>query len=92
MSKNEIIALLDMNKKEIQDRFHVTKIGLFGSYAKDMENDGSDIDIIVDGTKILDEELKTFLEKKFHKKVDVVKKKTLYNFMKYLIDEEAIYV
>lgn len=81
-----------MNKKEIQDRFHVTKIGLFGSYAKDMENDGSDIDIIVDGTKILDEELKTFLEKKFHKKVDVVKKKTLYNFMKYLIDEEAIYV
>ncbi|MDO9577477.1 MAG: nucleotidyltransferase domain-containing protein [Candidatus Cloacimonadales bacterium] len=92
MKKNEIIALLDMNKKEIQDRFHVTKIGLFGSYANDMENDGSDIDIIVDGKKILDEELRIFLESKFHKKVDIVKRETLYHFMKFLIDEEAIYV
>lgn len=92
MSKEEILVFIKKNKPEIQERFHITKIGLFGSYAKEMENDTSDIDIIVDGNKIMDEELRIFLEKKFHKKVEVVKKSTLYNFMKYLIDEEAIYV
>lgn len=92
MKKSEILLFLEKNKSEIQEKYHITKIGLFGSYAKNLENEESDIDIIVDGNKIMDEELRIFLEKKFHKKVEVVKKKTLYNFMKYLIDEEAIYV
>ena len=92
MNKSEILLFIKKNKSEIQEKFHITKIGLFGSYAKNLENEESDIDIIVEGNKIMDEELRIFLEKKFHKKVEVVKKNTLYNFMKYLIDEEAIYV
>lgn len=92
MKKGEILLFLEKNKNEMREKYHITKIGLFGSYAKNLENEESDIDIIVDGNKIMDEELRIFLEKKFHKKVEVVKKNTLYNFMKYLIDEEAIYV
>lgn len=92
MKKEEILSMLKTHKQEMQSRFRITRIGLFGSYAKNLEDDTSDVDIIVDGSKIDDEELKMFLEEKLKKKVDIVKRNALYNFMKYLIDEEAIYV
>lgn len=92
MNKNRILLFLRENKTELKKRFNITKIGLFGSYAKGFEEEISDIDIIVNGTNIKDTELKDFLEDKFHKKVDIVKESNLYYFMKYLINKEAIYV
>ncbi|MBC8486740.1 MAG: nucleotidyltransferase domain-containing protein [Bacteroidetes bacterium] len=92
MNKNRILLFLRENKTELKKRFNITRIGLFGSYAKGFEEEISDIDIIVDGRNIKDTELKDFLEDKFHKKVDIVKESNLYYFMKYLINKEAIYV
>ncbi len=92
MNKNRILLFLRENKTELKKRFNITKIGLFGSYAKGFEEEISDIDIIVNGTNIKDVELKDFLEDKFHKKVDIIKESNLYNFMRYLINQEAIYV
>ena len=92
MNQKGILLFLRENKTELQKNFNITKIGLFGSYIKGVEEEISDIDIIVDGQNIKVMELKKFLEDIFHKKVDIVKESSLYNFMKYLINQEAIYV
>ncbi|MCF7794548.1 MAG: nucleotidyltransferase domain-containing protein [Candidatus Cloacimonetes bacterium] len=75
MSKNEILSFLQEHKNEISKQFRVTRIGLFGSYSKNLENDNSDIDIIVEGDEIDDEKFKLFLEKGLNKKIDLVKKR-----------------
>ena len=58
-------------------RFGVKKIGLFGSYVRNEERRGSDIDLLVEferGKKTFDNyiELKLFLEDLFKCRVDLV--------------------
>jgi predicted nucleotidyltransferase len=73
----EIIKLLKAEKGFLNDKFGVTNIGLFGSYVNNEQTDDSDIDIIVE----LKEPrfdwltgLQIYLEQKFSKKVEVVRK------------------
>ena len=47
----EILEYLQQNKSEFHSRYGVTKIGLFGSYARDQNNEESDIDIVVEFLK-----------------------------------------
>ena len=86
MTKNDILEKLIQKKDYIQNTFEVDKIGLFGSYAKDTQNEFSDIDIAyrldynkfsqkyVDGfSKLLRiEEMKDELKKIFKKNIDFV--------------------
>jgi len=57
-------------------RFNLSKVGIFGSFARDEEN-ANDIDILIeediDPEKLI--EFKTQLENDFQKKVDIVLKK-----------------
>jgi len=92
MSRDEVIKYLTDNKRNLKRSFHFEKIGLFGSVAKNEMREESDIDLIVYGENIKTEELKYFLEAKFQKKVDIVRESTLYHFMRYLIEQETIYV
>ena len=48
MTKNDILEKLTQEKSYIQNTFEVDKIGLFGSYAKDIQTPNSDIDIYVE--------------------------------------------
>lgn len=48
MTKNEIMQTLTEEKEYLQKTYEVDKIGLFGSYAKDLATDESDIDIYVE--------------------------------------------
>ena len=62
--------------------YGVRNIGIFGSFVKLTPNNKSDIDILIDfheGKKSFDNymELKFFLERLFHRKVDLVIKDTL---------------
>jgi predicted nucleotidyltransferase len=47
LSKEQILQTLKSNKKALSG-FGVTSIGLFGSHAVGLQNNNSDIDIIVD--------------------------------------------
>ncbi|MCD4712086.1 MAG: nucleotidyltransferase family protein [Clostridiales bacterium] len=47
-SKDQIIDFLSESKSQLQKEFHITKIGLFGSYARDEQNENSDIDLVVE--------------------------------------------
>ena len=81
-------------KSELRDRYEVSKIGIFGSVARNEANETSDVDIVVDmEPNILKRvNLKIELEQKFGRKVDVIR--YWYGMNKYLkarIDREAIY-
>jgi len=74
MTKEEILSLLAKKRAYIKKEFEVEKIGLFGSYAKDLQNEQSDIDIYVEFRhKTFDNltGLWTYLEELYHKKVDL---------------------
>lgn len=47
MEKQRAIELLSAIKPELQRRFGVTRLGLFGSTARDTAADNSDVDILV---------------------------------------------
>lgn len=47
-SAEEILTILDHSKPELERRFGVRRIGLYGSYAYGMQTEDSDIDLIVE--------------------------------------------
>lgn len=47
-NRNDIILFLQNHKEDLAQRFGVTSIGLFGSYARGEARDDSDIDIAIE--------------------------------------------
>ena len=47
-SRDQILAFLKQNKIMFRDRYHIIRIGLFGSYARGDQNVNSDIDLLVE--------------------------------------------
>lgn len=94
LSKDEIIAFLKKNKPYIQEEFGVTKIALFGSYARGEQNESSDIDLLIEmpsHTFRKRMELKHFLEDTFKKKVDIGYFDAVRLAIKRNIQEDLIY-
>ncbi|OHE05821.1 MAG: hypothetical protein A2329_03660 [Sulfurimonas sp. RIFOXYB2_FULL_37_5] len=93
MTKEYILNFLTTHKKEMQDTYALTKIGLFGSYAKDTANENSDIDIVVDMPSDFDAffDLKDFLEKELRKNIDLGLEKSMRPFIKNAIKNDILY-
>ena len=47
-SADEILTILDCTKPELERRFGVRRIGLYGSYAYGTQTENSDFDLIVE--------------------------------------------
>ncbi len=47
-SAEEILTVLDHKKPELERRFGVRRIGLYGSYARGTQTEKSDIDLVVE--------------------------------------------
>jgi uncharacterized protein len=47
-TKDQILAFLSQNKKLFRDKYHIIRIGLFGSYARGEQDSNSDIDLLVE--------------------------------------------
>ena len=94
MTKEYILNFLTTNKKLLNEKYSVTKIGLFGSYARDEATEDSDIDILVEMPPSFDNffDLKYFLENAFGKTVDLGKVKNLRLLVKKYVDKEVVYV
>lgn len=74
----QILAILKKSKPDLQKRYPISELGLFGSYARGDFNEKSDIDILVDfndriGIKFIS--LAHELEDIFHTKIDLVSRK-----------------
>ena len=77
MTKNDILEKLTQEKEYIQNTFEVDKIGLFGSYAKDIQTPNSDIDIYVEFKNKTFKNISglwVFLEELYNKKIDLMHK------------------
>lgn len=95
LTKNNLVKTIYNNIGQIKT-FGVKRIGIFGSFVKSAQNNKSDIDILVEfdkGKKAFDNymELKFYLEKLFHRKVDLVIKDALKPRIKHNILKEVVY-
>lgn len=95
MKKEDIIRQLREHKNELQKRFPLKSIALFGSYARDEATAYSDVDILVEfsspvGFEIVD--LTEELERILNHKVDIVSKKGLKPYYRSHVEKDAIYV
>ncbi|PZO43496.1 MAG: nucleotidyltransferase [Pseudanabaena frigida] len=94
LDRDYILNELRGLKLELRDRYKVTKIGVFGSVARNEATEESDIDIVVEMEPNMLKRvgLKQELEKLFNKEVDVIRYRTSMNpYLKSQIDREAIY-
>ncbi len=94
ITKDKILQLLKERQEALQERFSVSRIGLFGSYAREEGAGGSDIDLLVEfETPSFDHymDLKFFLEELFETPVDLVMADTLKPRLKPYIAREVIY-
>ena len=48
LTKNQILSFLESNKTFLLTSFNVNKIGIFGSFANNTQNEKSDLDLIVE--------------------------------------------
>lgn len=95
MTKEDILNFLRTHKQELQNNFSLTRIGLFGSYAKDTAHENSDIDIVIESNKkdfFLREDLKEYLESNFKLPVDVGYIDSIRTYYKNKIEKDIIYV
>jgi predicted nucleotidyltransferase len=97
LTREAVNETLRKNKQGMQLQFHVAQIGLFGSYRRDEQRAGSDIDILVEfekGHKDLFNylRLKNYLEEILGTDVDLVMKEAVKPKLKNLILGQVSYV
>ena len=96
MEKQRAIELLSAIKPELQRRFGVTRLGLFGSTARDTAADNSDVDILVafDGPATSKRYfgVQFFVEDTLGCSVDLVTEKALRPELRPYIEREQILV
>ena len=93
MDKQEILNFLSNNKSLLKQKYNVTRIGLFGSYASGKQTDDSDIDIIVSMPSSFDNyyDLKDFLESNLNHRIDLGLEKNMRELIRESVEKEVIY-
>jgi len=92
----ELIQILAEHKSEIQKKFKVKSIGIFGSYVRGVRRKKSDVDVLVEFAEpvgmfdFLD--LEEYLQNIFRLKVDLVSRKALKPKIGEYILNEVVYI
>lgn len=96
MTCDQILALLTQHKPVLAERFGVTKLALFGSFARDTAGEESDVDILVsfDGPATSKRYfgVQFYLEDLLHRPVDLVTEQALRQRLRPYVEREAIHV
>ncbi len=96
MNKQAILAQLTDNLEEMQQRFSVRAISIFGSVARDDATDNSDVDLLVAFDKKANfdvfMDLRFYLEELLGIGVDLVTDKALRPEIRKTIEQEIIHV
>jgi len=94
LKQQEILDFLSRQKQELSERFSVRRIGLFGSCLRNVADERSDIDILVE----LDQpsfdhymDLKFYLEDNFNCPVDLVLDDSVKPRLRQIIKREVAY-
>jgi hypothetical protein len=95
LQRNQLLSTLRQLKPILMERYGITRLGIFGSVARDEAAESSDIDIVVEMPPDLFTmvHLKEYLQETLQVSVDIVRYRSGMNaFLKQRIDQEAIYV
>lgn len=96
MTRANLLSFLQEHKKELQGKFGIKQLALFGSYARDEQREDSDIDLVIVEIDKKDYfnrvNAKYFLEEQLKKSVDIGYLSSIRNFIKKRIEKEMIYV
>ncbi len=91
-----IKQVLAQHKQELEKRFNIREIGVFGSYVRNEQKTKSDIDILVEFKEApsLFEfmDLEEYLAKLLEQRVDLVTKKALKPHIGEYILKEVVYI
>lgn len=96
-TRDQILTFLAQNKILLHDKYHIIRVGLFGSYARGDQNVKSDIDLLVEfeeNTQDLYDlklQLKDFFRKKLGSEVDICREKYVKPRIKKKILKETVY-
>ena len=94
-TREEILSVLTKHRGELETRFKVTRLGLFGSYARDEQRADSDVDILVDVDPSIGLEFVTLAERieaLLGVPVEVVSRRAIKPKHLQVIEKELIYV
>ena len=97
-SVEEVKAILKEHRDEVVRRYHITEIGIFGSFVRGEQKRRSDVDILVEfhdrdipGLLKLSE-MERYLQRLLKKKVDLVIKSGIRPELKRGILKEVVYI
>jgi uncharacterized protein len=96
-TRDQILIFLSQNKKLFRDKFHIVRIGLFGSYARGEQNLDSDIDLLVEFEENTQElydlklQIKDFFKASLDTEVDICREKYIKDRIKSAILKETVY-
>lgn len=95
-NRETILQELRKLKPDLEKQYGVTKIGIFGSFARNDIRDDSDVDVVVEMNEpdlFYMVHIKDVLEERFQMPVDVIRYRAMMNkYLKARIDREAVYV
>ena len=96
MNRDEVLDVLRTHKSALAQRFGVSELTLFGSFARDQAKDDSDIDILVSYDEPATSKayfgVQFYLEDLLGRQVDLVTDKALREEFRPYVEREAINV
>ncbi len=97
LNRESILQYLRENEAFFRSEFHVSQIGIFGSFARNEQRPDSDVDILVEldsnASNIFDLKwaLRELLKQKFAREVDICNARHIKPFAKEFILKDAVY-
>ncbi|MGP8330364.1 MAG: nucleotidyltransferase family protein [Methanosarcinaceae archaeon] len=96
MKKDDVLAILRQFKKEYAQEYHLLRIGIFGSVARDEADEKSDVDIVFETDKpnlFRTSSMKVLLEDLLAQEIDIIRLRDNMNIkLKEEIQREVLYV
>ena len=98
INQNQVLSFIRDNKESFKNDFHITKIGIFGSLAKEENTEKSDLDIIIEFEENtnnlfqIKKEIKHIFYNQFKTEIDICREKYIKPIFKNQILSETIYV
>ena len=82
-------------RRELEDQYHIKRIGIFGSYAKKAQTDESDLDLVVEFSRPIGMlafvHLKDLLSRRLNLRIDLVTPDGLHPLIRDQVMHEVVY-
>jgi len=93
---DEIVSKLKAEKNKLFEKYKVTKLGVFGSFARGEETPDSDVDILIEFSEtpgmMMFFNTEEYLEKLLNRKIDLVRENAIRPELKEIILSEVVYL